>query len=85
LIMAAGMPSTGNRHFRNYLLTGHIADMAQTLENQTPTLVRVVTSRLRAVRGRFERVLRAPVLEAIEPLADYTRAVSATGAAKVVP
>jgi hypothetical protein len=30
LIMAAAMPSIGNGHFRNYPLTGHIADMAQT-------------------------------------------------------
>jgi hypothetical protein len=28
--MASAMPSTGNRYFRNYPLTGHIADMAQT-------------------------------------------------------
>jgi hypothetical protein len=28
--MAGTMPSTGNLHFRNYPLTGHIADMAQT-------------------------------------------------------
>src|ERR1700694_640154 len=28
--MACAMPSTGNRHFRNYPLTGHIADTAQT-------------------------------------------------------
>ncbi len=28
--MASAMPSTGNRHFRNYPLTGHIADIAQT-------------------------------------------------------
>jgi hypothetical protein len=27
--MASAMPSTGNRHFRNYPLTGHIADMAE--------------------------------------------------------
>src|SRR6266851_2842838 len=28
--MASAMPSTGNRHFRNYPLTGHIADIART-------------------------------------------------------
>ena len=28
--MASAMPSTGNRHFRNYPLTGHIADMAES-------------------------------------------------------
>jgi hypothetical protein len=27
--MASAMPSTGTRHFRNYPLTGHIADMAE--------------------------------------------------------